>query len=289
MTVAFARPSPYDLEALTPALASKLAALEARLAGLRSVVVAFSGGVDSSFLAFESARILGDRALAVTAESPSYPEKHRAIAYGIAAEFRLRHEVIQTSEMHVDAYRANPVNRCYYCKRELFEHLTALARTRGFHAVADGSNADDRGDHRPGRQAAREYGVVSPLDEVGLTKDDIRTLSRMAGLGTWDEPASACLASRIPYHDEVTEEKLRRIEQSEAVLHALGFRQCRVRHHGDVARVELARDEMARAVEPDVSTRLVRELKALGFKYVALDLQGYRLGSLNEGLPLRPV
>jgi uncharacterized protein len=186
-------------------------------------------------------------------------------------------------------YRANPANRCYYCKTELYEHLAELATARGFSAIADGSNADDRGDYRPGRQAAREFGVKSPLDDADLTKVEIRELSRRAGLPTWDEPASACLSSRIPYQSEVTVGKLSMIERAEDALRRHGFRVCRVRHHDTVARLEIGRDEMARALDPDVSAALVRELKAIGYQYVSLDLQGYRTGSLNEILTLRPV
>ena len=211
------------------------------------------------------------------------------MALSIARDFGLRHEVIRTRELDNPDYRANPANRCYYCKHELYTSLSAVARARGFAAIADGSNADDRGDYRPGRQAAREFGIVSPLDEAELSKDDIRALSREAGLPTWDEPASACLSSRIPYFSEVTDEKLRAIEQAEDAIRALGFRVLRVRHHGEVARIELGRDEMPRAFEPDVADAIDRALRALGFKYVTIDIKGYRLGSLNEGLKLRPV
>jgi uncharacterized protein len=186
-------------------------------------------------------------------------------------------------------YRANPANRCYHCKNELYSRLSALARDRGIAVVVDGSNADDRGDYRPGRQAAREFGVRSPLDEADLTKDEIRELSRRIGLATAEEPASACLSSRIPYLNEVTEEKLRMIEQAEDAVRRLGFRVFRVRHHETLARLELDRAEMARALEPEVNAALVRGLKALGYKYVSLDLQGYRTGSLNEVLRLTPV
>jgi uncharacterized protein len=253
------------------------------------VVVAFSGGVDSAYLAIVAASVLGDRALAVTADSPSYPDAHRQLARRVAADFSLRHEVIETREMDRPDYRSNPSNRCYHCKTELYERLAALAVDRGFAAVADGSNADDRGDYRPGRQAAREHGVLSPLDEVDLTKDEIRALARERGLASWDEPASACLSSRIPYGSPVTVEALRQIERAEAVLRSLGFRVCRVRHHGDTARLELAPNEMPRVLEPEVNAQLVKALKALGFRYVSLDLQGYRLGSLNDALDLRPV
>jgi pyridinium-3,5-biscarboxylic acid mononucleotide sulfurtransferase len=258
------------------------------LSSLDSVVVAYSGGVDSAYLAYIASRTLGDRAFAVTADSPSYPERHRALAIRIAKDFGLHHEIIRTRELDNPDYRANPSNRCYFCKHELYTHLSRIAAERRA-VVVDGNNADDRGVYRPGRQAAREFGVRSPLDEVNLTKNEIRALSRRAGLPTWDEPASACLSSRIPYHTEVTDEKLRTIERAEQAVRALGFRVFRVRHHDEVARVEIARDEMSRALEPEIAAAIVRELKAVGYRYVTLDLQGYRLGSLNEGLFLRPT
>ena len=270
-------------------LAAKAAALDARLAALGSVLVAYSGGVDSAFLGITANRVLGDRSICVTADSPSYPDRHRDLAIGTARAFHLRHEMVRTSEIDNPDYRANPANRCYYCKHELYTQLTGLARARGFAAVADGSNADDRGDYRPGRQAAREFGVVSPLDDVGLTKAEIRELARRAGMTTWDEPASACLSSRIPYHSEVTEEKLRTIEAAERVLRDLGFRICRVRHHDTLARLELGRDEIARALEPETADAIDRGLRALGYAHVTVDLRGYRLGSLNDALKLRPV
>jgi pyridinium-3,5-biscarboxylic acid mononucleotide sulfurtransferase len=269
-------------------LAEKEHALRDSLAALDSVIVAYSGGVDSAYLAYIASRTLGDRALAVTADSPSYPERHRQLAIRIARDFGLRHEIIQTRELERPEYRANPANRCYYCKHELYTHLSRLATDRNA-IVVDGNNADDRGDYRPGRQAAREFGVRSPLDEVNLTKDEIRELSKLAGLPTLDEPASACLSSRIPYHSEVTDEKLRMIERAEQALRTLGFRLCRVRHHDELARVEIARADMPRATEPEIAATIVRELKAIGYRYVSLDLQGYRTGSLNEGLRLRPM
>jgi len=251
--------------------------------------VAFSGGVDSAYLAWVATEVLGPAALCVTADSPSYPDHHRQLALRIARECSLHHDFVTTSETEQPEYRANPVNRCYYCKSELYDVLSRLAAARGIAVIVDGSNADDRSDYRPGRQAAREYGVRSPLDEADLTKADIRELSRRAGLPTWDEPASACLSSRIPYHSEVTTEKLRMIERAEAALRDLGFRVCRVRHHDTLARIELGTNELHRALDPDVRERIVRELRAIGYQHVTIDLQGYRMGSLNEGVRLRPA
>ena len=280
---------PHDAQSASGALAVKAARLRELLAGYRSVLIAFSGGVDSAYLAIAAHGVLGERALAITADSPSYPDTHRRLALSIARDFGFAHEMIRTAELERPEYRANPANRCYYCKDELYSQLAALARERDFAMVIDGNNADDRGDYRPGRQAAREHGVRSPLDEADLTKDDIRALARAAGLASWDEPASACLSSRIPYGQEVTDQRLRQIEQAEQVLRDLGFRIFRVRHHDTVARLEIARAEMPRALDPGVNATLVASLKALGYQYVSLDLQGYRLGSLNEALPLRPV
>lgn len=274
---------------MAPALRAKEEALHAVLTSLESVVVAFSGGADSAFLAHAATRTLGSRALAVTAQSASYPDAHRDLALQVATGFGIRHEIIHTAELSRPDYRANPPNRCYFCKQELYAHLSELARARGFRAVVDGSNADDRGDYRPGRQAAREYGVRSPLDEVDLSKDEIRALSKAAGLPTWDVPASACLSSRIPYGSEVTEDKLRMIERAESAVRQLGFRVFRVRHHEQLARLEIGRDELPRALESPVREELVQALMALGYQHVTLDLQGYRLGSLNEALRLRPI
>ena len=283
----------------TPAVASRLAGatdLEGKEAALYdalrdwpSLIVAYSGGVDSAYLAYAATHVLGDSVLCVTADSPSYSERHRALALNLARQFGLRHEIIHTAEMERSEYRANPANRCYYCKHELYTHLSTLALERGIAVIADGANADDRGDYRPGRQAAREFGVRSPLDDVGLTKAEIRELSHRAGLPTWDEPASACLSSRIPYFSEVTDEKLRMIERAESVLREMGFRICRVRHHDTIARLELGADEIARAVEPETAAAIDRELRAIGYGHVTIDLRGYRLGSLNDALRLRPI
>jgi uncharacterized protein len=269
------------------ALEAKEARLRELLASYESVIVAFSGGADSAYLAWAATGVLGQSALCITADSPSYPDRHRQLALTVAREAGLRHEIIQTSELDRAEYRANPTNRCYYCKHELYTTLTRIAGERGVAVIVDGANADDRGDYRPGRQAAREFGVRSPLDEVNLTKAAIRELSRRAGLPTWDEPASACLSSRIPYHSEVTSEKLRTIERAERALRELGFRVCRVRHHDDLARVEIGADELPRALEPDLTARIVAAIQALGYRQVTIDPRGYRMGSLNEGLILR--
>ena len=263
--------------------------LRSILFDMRSVIVAFSGGVDSAYLAWAATEVLGDHALCVTAESPSYPAHHRELALTVARAFDLHHQIIFTGEVDRPEYRANPENRCYFCKNELYARLTELARAKGFAVVADGTNADDRGDYRPGRVAAKQFGVRSPLDEAGLTKSQIRELSRLAGLPVWDEPASACLSSRIPYHSEVTPEKLRQIERGEEALHALGFRGCRVRHYDTVARVELASGDLPRALEPRMHDAIIRELQTAGYESVTIDPKGYRTGSLNEGLILRQI
>jgi uncharacterized protein len=274
---------------ISDATSAKARSLDRILRGLESVIVAYSGGTDSAYLSLAATAALGRRALAVTADSPSYPDHHRRLALEIARDFGFQHQIIQTQEIDDPSYRANPANRCYYCKRELYTRLAVLARERGIAVVVDGNNADDRGDYRPGRQAAREFGVRSPLDEVDLTKDEIRALSRAANLPTWDEPASACLSSRIPYHSEVTPAKLRMIEQAERVLHDLGFRICRVRHHDNEARLEFDPSETSRALEPALRATIDRELQAIGYADVTIDPRGYRRGSLNEALRLRPV
>jgi pyridinium-3,5-biscarboxylic acid mononucleotide sulfurtransferase len=278
-----------DVAGQDDSLARKERALRDILASLDGVIVAFSGGVDSAYLACAAQAVLGDRALCITADSPSYPRRHRDMALRLVRELGLRHEFIQTHEMDRPEYRANPADRCYFCKQELYTQLSRVARGRGLPVIVDGNNADDRGDYRPGREAARQFGVRSPLDEAGLTKAEIRTLSRAAGLPTWDEPASACLSSRIPYASEVTGEKLRVIDAAENLLRDLGFRVCRVRHHGDTARLEMDPADMRHALDDEVRATILRELRALGFRYVTLDLQGYRSGSLNEVLTLTPI
>jgi pyridinium-3,5-biscarboxylic acid mononucleotide sulfurtransferase len=249
---------------------------------MESVIIAFSGGVDSAYLAYLAADELGVGALAVTGESPSYPDFQRQDALALVRQFSIPHEFILTDEINDPNYQSNPSNRCYFCKHELFSRLDELAQERGFAFVCDGNNADDVGDYRPGRQAARELNVRSPLIEAGLTKAEIRLLARKAGLPVWDRPASACLSSRIPYGMPVTIEKLSVIEKGEAALRRLGFSVLRVRHHGDVARIEIAPEEMPRALDLEMTRKISTAFKKLGFKFVALDLDGYRTGSLNE-------
>ena len=249
-----------------------------------SVIVAFSGGVDSAYLAYISANEIGERALAVTGDSASYPSFQRKLAEQITKDFGIRHEIIFTEEFDDLHYTSNPSNRCYFCKSELYTKLNALSRERGFAVICDGTNADDVGDYRPGRQAARELGVRSPLLECAMTKADIREMSRRAGLPTWNEPASACLSSRVPYGQVVTIEKVSMIDKAEMRLKEFGFRQVRVRHHGDVARIEVAEEEMPLALDRELMRQISLALRELGFKYVALDLEGYRMGSFNETL-----
>jgi uncharacterized protein len=265
-------------------LARKDALLAERLRRAGRVLVAFSGGVDSSYLAFAAHRALGEGALAVTALSASYPRTHREAAEAVVAACGIRHRFVETHELASADYRANRADRCYHCKTELFEVLGRLRDEQGFDAVAYGINTDDRGDFRPGHRAADEHGVLSPFLDVSLSKAEIRALSRAAGLPTADLPASACLASRLPYGTEVTPERLSQVERGEEALRALGFRQLRVRHHGVLARVEIDPEELPRALDAEMARRISAALKPLGFRFVALDLDGYRTGALNEAL-----
>src|SRR5437899_4948185 len=264
--------------------------LLARLAEIPSLIVALSGGADSAYLAWAAHEALAARALAVTALSPSYSAHDRAIVEEFVSKLGLRHEFIETHEMDNPAYRANAADRCYFCKDELFSVLDELAKTRGFAAVAYGVNADDTLDFRPGHRAATEHKVLTPLLDASLHKADIRLLSLRAGLPTWDRPASACLASRLPYGTEVTAERLALVERGEAALRSLGFRQFRVRLHDNLARVEISHEEMSRALSPEMAAAISERLKDSGFAYVALDPQGYRQGSLHEALtPTAPL
>ncbi len=258
--------------------------LLAKLAEIPALIVALSGGADSAYLAWAAQRVLGDRALSVTALSPSYSAHDRNVLEEFVRAQSIHHEFVETHEMENPAYRANAADRCFFCKDELFSVLDALALQRGFTATAYGVNADDTLDFRPGHRAAREHRVLTPLLDVGMRKSEIRALSQRAGLPTWDRPASACLASRVPYGTEVTPERLSLVERGEAALRDLGFRQFRVRLHDKLARVEIAPDEMPRALTPEMATAIAKELKAAGFAYVSLDLEGYRQGSLNETL-----
>ena len=259
-------------------------ALFVRLGELPSLLIAVSGGADSAYLAWAANRVLGERAVSVTAVSPSFSAYDREELEKFAGLTKIQHEFVETHEFDNPAYRANAGDRCYYCKDELFTVLDEIAKTRGFAAIAYGVNADDTSDFRPGHRAAAEHRVLAPLLDAGMHKNEIRALSRGAGLPTWDRPASACLSSRLPYGTEVTPERLAMIEKGEAALRELGFRQFRVRLHDKLARVEIAPDELPRAMTPEMGAAIADRLKAAGFLYVALDLEGYRQGSLNAEL-----
>src|ERR1700692_3800535 len=257
-------------------------ALVSALEQMGSVIVAYSGGADSAYLAWAANRILGGKAVAITADSASLPESHKGDAEAFAREHGIRHEYIVTREFDNPEYVANNPDRCFHCKDELFTRLDEVARERGIAHVIYGVNVDDLGDYRPGQRAAKLHQVKAPLVDAGLTKAEIRELSRRAGLETWDRPASACLSSRIPYGTPVTIQNVKTVERGEEEIRALGFRQFRVRFHGDVVRIEIAPEEMQRAMSVDVARRFTAIFKALGFHYVTLDLEGYRQGSLNE-------
>ncbi|HVP54768.1 MAG TPA: ATP-dependent sacrificial sulfur transferase LarE [Candidatus Eisenbacteria bacterium] len=270
----------------TSALTAKSDRLQECLRGLGRVLVAYSGGVDSAFLAWAAYRELGENMLAVLADSPSLARSQMQDAVAFAEEQGIPLTIIQTAEMESAEYRKNDASRCFHCKDELFTVMEDFRSQRGFEVIAYGVNADDQGDYRPGQQAARQHGVAAPLLESGLTKQDIRELARAAGLRVWDKPASACLSSRIEYGRPVTPEALQVVEQGEDALRQMGFSQFRVRHHGDIVRIEIALDELPRALTPAMAAEFTRIFKGLGFTYVTLDLEGFRSGSMNAVLPV---
>jgi pyridinium-3,5-biscarboxylic acid mononucleotide sulfurtransferase len=265
-------------------LKSKQERLFSILQSTRRVIIAYSGGADSAYLAWAAHRVLGDNALAITADSASIPESHKRDAEAFARECGFRHEYIETREFDNPHYIKNDANRCFHCKDELFTRLEAIARARGIQHIAYGVNVDDLGDYRPGQRAAKIHQAEAPLVDAGLTKAEIRELSRLSGLSTWDRPAAACLSSRIPYGTPVTLENVKTVERGEEALRQLGFRQFRVRFHGKLVRIEIARDELANALNPEMAHRFVAIFKPLGFHYVTIDLEGYRQGSLNAVL-----
>ena len=276
------------VELSSPArLREKEERLFAILSGMGRMIVAYSGGADSAYLAWAAHRMVGDGALAITADSASIPESHKRDAEAFAAQFGIAHEYIETREFENPDYTRNNPDRCFHCKDELFTRLEQVGRERGFEHIIYGVNVDDLGDYRPGQNAAAQHRVSAPLADAGMSKADIRELSRVAGLPTWDRPASACLSSRIPYGTPVTVETVKTVEAGEEQIKALGFRQFRVRFHGEVVRIEIAREELEKALSVEMATRFTEIFKPLGFKYVTLDLEGYRQGSLNEVLNLK--
>lgn len=267
-------------------LSAKQRLLENHLRSLGRLLIAYSGGIDSAYLAYVAQRVLGDKMLAVLADSPSLARTQMHDAQAFADENAIPLETIKTAEMERVEYQRNDSMRCFHCKDELFTVMESFASENGYTHVAYGVNVDDQGDFRPGQKAARRHGVVAPLLEAGMTKADIRELARQAGLRVWDKPASACLSSRIEYGRPVTPEALSQVERGEDALRALGFRQFRVRHHGDIARIEIAREELPKAMTVEMAREFTRTFKALGFTYVTLDLEGFRSGSMNAILPL---
>lgn len=275
-----------EIAEITPANLSKFEKLKNLLGEMRKVLVAFSGGVDSSFLLKVAVDVLGENVLAVIASSETYPEKERDEAVKLAKSLNVRYEVIQTKELENPDFAHNPPERCYFCKMELFSKLKDIAESEGIPYVLDGSNFEDTSDFRPGAKAAEELGVRSPLKEVGLVKEEIRQLSKYVDLPTWNKPSLACLSSRFPYFTEIEPESLKQVAQAEEFLKGLGFNQVRVRHHGQIARVEIEPQEFSKIVEKATKEKIINAFKKFGFIYIALDLAGFRSGSMNEPLNL---
>ncbi len=270
-------------------VANKQEALFGILRSMSQVMIAYSGGTDSAYLAWAAGKVLGENALAVTADSASMPESHKRDAEAFVERYQIRHQYIETQEFENPEYVKNDSNRCFHCKDELFTQLKAIGGKLGFANIVYGLNVDDTGDFRPGHRAAKEHGVRAPLLEADLTKAEIRELSKREGLPTWDRPAAACLSSRIPYGTAVTKERIQLVEDGEEALKDLGFRVFRVRYHDELVRIEVGAEELPRALTPEMAERLAKIFKGLGFKYVTLDLEGYRQGSLNEMLPVGQV
>jgi uncharacterized protein len=279
----------YNAYVQRDSIEAKQEDLFAILRSMDRVMVAYSGGTDSAYLAWAAGKVLGDRALAITADSASIPESHKRNAEEFVKRFKLRHQYVDTHEFENPDYVKNDSSRCFHCKDELFTRLKEFGDKLGFENIVYGVNVDDTTDFRPGHRAAQEHGVRAPLLEARLTKQEIRELSKSEGLPTWDRPAAACLSSRIPYGTAVTRENVKLVESGEEALQQLGFSVYRVRYHGELVRIEIGKDELARALDPVMAARFTELFRALGFRYVTLDLEGYRQGSMNEVLPSEQV